>query len=286
MNLRRRRAAGVAMVAVLWIVAALSLLVIGASQSVRQQAAVTTVVQDEVRGQALGAAAVALALQALQAEPQRPQALQRTVFDFAQTSIAVEVMPANGLIPLNSAAAPLLAAMLRVAAGMAPGSADALAQEIVAWREGRPGLRAERPAASGRRHFEAAEDLLQVPGVSYAIYGRVAPLVSVDVGTGTGVNPLAAPPAVLAVLAQGNQALAERIAAQRDAGAVGVDTTMLDPQYLAGGSTTLYRIAADVPADAGKILRFTQDVALSSTGATATPWRVLRSHRQLLPGPG
>ncbi len=279
-----RRAAGVAMVAVLWIVAALSLLVIGAGKSVRQQAAVTSVVQDEVRGQALGAAAIALTLQALQLEAPRPQGIQHAVLDFAQTSVAVQVMPANGLIPLNSAPAPLLAALLRVAGGLAPASADALAQQLVDWRDSiaePPSGRLRRGSASQRR-FEAVEDLLQVPGLTYAIYAAVAPLVSVDLDTGARINPLAAPPGVLAVLAQGDRALAGRIAAQRDAGAVGIDTTALDPQYLGAGSTSLYRIQADVPVNAGKILRFTQDVALQSAEATGAPWRVLRNHKQLL----
>lgn len=279
-----RRAEGVAMVVVLWIVAALSLLVIGAGKSVRQQAAVTSVVQDEVRGQALGAAAIVLTLQALQLETPRPQGIQHAVLDFAQTSVAVQVMPANGLIPLNSAPAPLLAALLRVAGGLAPASADALARQLVDWRDSiaeSPSGRLRRGSASQRR-FEAVEDLLQVPGLTYAIYAAVAPLVSVDLDTGARINPLAAPPGVLAVLAQGDRALAGRIVAQRDAGAVGIDTTALDPQYLGAGSTSLYRIQADVPVNAGKILRFTQDVALQSAEATGAPWRVLRNHKQLL----
>ena len=53
-----------------------------------------------------------------------------------------------------------------------------------------------------------------------AFVERLRPLVTTDQRGGDRVNPLAAPPAVLAVLARGDVALAERIAAQRAASAV------------------------------------------------------------------
>ena len=188
-------------------------------------------------------------------------------------------MPLDGLISLNGASVPLLAALLQVAGGLPAPNAEALAQQLDDWRTGRSGeLGTPVP-----RHFEAPEDLLLVPGIDYTLYARLRPLVTTEQRGGDRVNPLAAPPAVLAVLARGDAALAGRIVAQRAASAVGVDTTGLDPA-LAGssGSTYFYRLVARVPLGEGKILGFTRDVALDSFSPRTAPWRTLRSERQLL----
>ena len=108
------------------------------------------------------------------------------------------------------------------------------------------------------RRFEATEDLLLVPGVDYALYARIAPLVNADLNTGQ-VNPLAAPPAVQALLA-----------------AAGLQSPP------AGGGTDVYRLQARVPLEAGKILLLTQDVALGAALAHTAPWRILRADRQIL----
>ena len=223
--------------------------------------------------------AMRLALQALQTMPQRPQQAVTETVTYGGADIAVEVMPLDGLISLNGASVPLLTALLQVAGGLPAPQAEALAQQLDDWRAGRGGeLGTPVP-----RHFEAPEDLLLVPGVDYTLYARLRPLVTTDQRGGDRVNPLAAPPAVLAVLARGDVALAERIAAQRAASAVGVDTTGLDAT-LAGtsGSTYFYRLVAKVPLGEGKILGFTRDVALGSFSPRITPWRTLRSERQLL----
>ena len=275
----QRHQRGMALIAVRWIVAALAILATGMTQSVRQQVRVTALTLDAVAAQAVGDGAIALALQALQTMPQRPQQAVTETVTYGGADIAVEVMPLDGLISLNGASVPLLTALLQVAGGLPAPQAEALAQQLDDWRAGRGGeLGTPVP-----RHFEAPEDLLLVPGVDYTLYARLRPLVTTDQRGGDRVNPLAAPPAVLAVLARGDVALAERIAAQRAASAVGVDTTGLDAT-LAGtsGSTYFYRLVAKVPLGEGKILGFTRDVALGSFSPRITPWRTLRSERQLL----
>ena len=275
----QRHQRGMALIAVLWIVAALAILATGMTQSVRQQVRVTALTLDAVAAQAVGDGAIALALQALQTMPQRPQQAVTETVTYGGADIAVEVMPLDGLISLNGASVPLLTALLQVAGGLPAPQAEALAQQLDDWRAGRGGeLGTPVP-----RHFEAPEDLLLVPGIDYTLYARLRPLVTTEQRGGDRVNPLAAPPAVLAVLARGDVALAERIAAQRAASAVGVDTTGLDAT-LAGtsGSTYFYRLVAKVPLGEGKILGFTRDVALGSFSPRITPWRTLRSERQLL----
>ena len=249
-----------ALIAVLWIVAALSIMVTGLTATVRQQIQITGVQRDQTSGLALGEAAIALALQELAASRQRPLGIVSATVPYAGVEVEVEVAPLNGLISLNGASVDLLAALLQFAGELDAGQAQALAQTLVEWRDGLPqlDLTADAAARSAPRRFEAPEDLLLVPGVDYALYARIAPLVNADLNTGQ-VNPLAAPPAVQALLA-----------------AAGLQSPP------AGGGTDVYRLQARVPLEAGKILLLTQDVALGAALAHTAPWRILRADRQIL----
>ncbi len=267
-----RRHAGMALIAVLWIVAALSLLVVGMSQTVRQQILVAGMQRDEVVGQALGEAAVALTLQELQVAPQRPRGVVQINQRFDGVDMAVEVMPLNGLISLNGAGPALLANVLRVAGGLNSSAADALAFAMVQWRD-------ERAEGSDKRWFEAVEDILLVPGFDYALYERVNSVFTAVTRSG-GVNPMAAPPEVLAVLADGNLARAASIAQSRTGADANVDTSSLNQGFVARGGADEYRISVKVPLEEGKMLLLTRDIGLSPT-PSGDPWRVFSAARRI-----
>lgn len=292
MAMRRRPCArahgGLALIAVLWIVAALSLMVTGLTATVRQQIQTAAVQRDQVSGQALGEAAIALALQQLQLAAQRPRGVVSDTVSYAGVQIEVELARLDGLIPLNGASPELLAALLRFAGGLAPADAEALARTMVDWRDGRPELSLTESAAAraAARRFEAPEDLLLVPGVDYALYARVAPLVSADLGATARVNPLAAPPGVLAVLAQGNAGQVAQYLSQRAGGEPGADASGFQPAFVGGGGGELYRLRARVPLEEGKMLHLTRDVALSVSASRTAPWRILRTDRQIVASPG
>ncbi len=271
---RFSRQEGMALIAVLWIVAALSLLVIGMSQTVRQQIRLVGTQNDEVRGQALGEAAVALTLQNLQVTRDRPRGLVQIGQQFAGVEMTVEVIPLNGLISLNGANAPLLASAFKVAAGMNASAAEELANQLVAWRS-------EAVEGSEKRMFEAVEDLLLVPGIDYTLYERVQALFTPVTNTST-VNPLAAPPEVLAVLADGNMERASSITQRRAEGEIAIDTSALNQAFLTSGVSDEYRLSVRVPLEGGKILLLTRDVGLFSTPA-GEPWRVFFAMRRILP---
>ena len=273
----QRHQRGMALIAVLWIVAALAILATGMTQSVRQQVRVTALTLDAVAAQAVGDGAIALALQALQTMPQRPQQAVTETVTYGGADIAVEVMPLDGLISLNGASVPLLTALLQVAGGLPAPQAEALAQQLDDWRAGRGGeLGTPVP-----RHFEAPEDLLLVPGVDYTLYARLRPLVTTDQRGGDRVNPLAAPPAVLAVLAQGDTGRVAAYVRQRSSQA-GADASAFQGAFVGGAGTDLYRLQARVALEAGKILLLTRDVALGTNYSRTAPWRILRTQRQLV----
>ena len=273
-----------ALIAVLWIVAALSVMVIGLSGSVRQQIRIAGAQRDQVSGQAVAEAAMALALQTMAASQERAAGVVNVQVSYGGQTIDLDIAPLDGLISLNGANVPLLAALLQTGGGLDTGRAQALAAEIVAWRDTRPEVDPTSPGAASvqARRFEAPEDLLLVPGIDYTLYARIAPLVTAELSGGGQVNPLAAPPGVLAVLAQGNAGQVAAFLRQRDAGQPGADVSALRADFTGVSGTELYRLQARVPLDQGRILLLTRDVALGALYGRTAPWRILRTDRQIV----
>ena len=103
MRLHRRCEQGLALIAVLWIVAALSILVTGLGQTVRQKAQAVGTTRQSIAAQALGDAAVHTALQRLAALPAPPDGLVLDRVEHGGVPIVVSVQPLDGLIDLNNA---------------------------------------------------------------------------------------------------------------------------------------------------------------------------------------
>lgn len=268
----RWRTNGMALIAVLWVVAALAILVTGLSRSVRDEMGLVSLVRQGIVAQAAGDAAIALALQELAATP---AAISRTLhanFVYRGVSMKVTVMPLNGLVDINSASIPLLSRLYEVAGGLSAEASQALAQATVTVRSNvGPGNAADR--------FEAVEDLLRVPGLDYDLYARLSPLLTVYVRSGGRVNPMAAPLEVLTVLANGDGSVASRIIQERDSGVEGIDMTALDPAYTTVSSVRRYRVEARVPLADGGALRVVRVIDLGRNSRDGLPWRTLHNER-------
>ena len=266
---------GVALVAVLWIVAALSILVTGMVQAQRDEVRLVSSSRLAVQGSAIGSAAIQLALQDMAARNQPVARLTRVEVRYAGLSIPVEVIPLNGLVDINRAQAPLLTALLRTAGGLDAERAAELAQYIVASRAASPTQRGPR--------FEAVEDLLQLQGVDFTLYARLSPLVTTDsMGSGR-VNAMAAPEGVLLVLSEGDAGRAARIVAGRDGGEPGVDTTGLLAQYVDAVTTTRFRLVARVPLSDGRRLLSSRMVETGRATPDGVPWRVFHAEDRFEP---
>ena len=226
--------------------------------------------RQEVDAQALGDGAIALALQALRVTPQPIIGVVQTEAVYRGVRIEVQIMPFNGLIDINQAPAPLLQRLFTVAGGLTPDAAQALAQTVIQVRQ--------QPDRRGRAQpFETEEDLLRVPGIDYDLYARLAGLLTADIRGSGRVNPLAAPMDVLVVLADGNIAQAQKIAAARDAGQVAIDTSALDARMLAIQPSRRLRVLARVPlADSG-FMRVVRDIELDARTPTGAPWLIFRA---------
>ena len=261
---------GMVLIAVLWLVAALSILVSGMASSVRGEARLLSQARQRAVAGGVGDAAIHLVLQQMVV---RPEPLSRMVFVdtvYHGTPVRVQVMPLNGLIDLNTAELPLLAQLFAVAGGLPRQAADALAQAAVETRQ-------LRTPQGDTQNFEAPEDLLRVPGVDYMLYAKVAPLVVAGERGSGRVNPLAAPVSVLSVLAGGDVGTATRIASSRDAGQVGVDTTGLGAGFLDNGGAQAIRLDAQVPLADGGWLHVSRSVSLNRSVRDGMPWRTFKT---------
>jgi general secretion pathway protein K len=269
---------GIALVAVLWIVAALSVLVTGMVQAQRDEVRLVSSARQMVSGAAVANAAIQLVLQQLAARGDPVMRLSRIEVTYEGLTVPVEVMPLNGLIDLNRAPEALLATLFTVAGQLPPDRATVLARSLVASRT--PG-----PLTRGGTRFEAVEDLLQLPGVDFGLYARLSPLITTDATGGGRVNAMAAPEGVLRVLSEGNAALAARIAASRDSSAAGVDTTELPAQFIDTVATKRFRLVAQVPLPDGRRLLSSRTVDTGRVAADGVPWRIFQTEDRFEPVP-
>lgn len=189
-----KRQLGIALIAVLWVVAIMSLITVGLVRSVRSEVKIASMDRQRVEAQALGEAAIALAAQQL---PVLQREDPNTVVSSIQTqfqgyAIAVRVQNLTGFINPNMAPPELLAKMFESAGGLSSGAAQEMAMRVVQWRT-------EPDESGANRGIEVAEDLLQIPGFTYDLYARVVDFLTTSVRIGA-IDVNSSPPEVLAML--------------------------------------------------------------------------------------
>lgn len=270
---------GFALIAVLWIVAALSLIVASLSKAAVQEVRAVSSAKQSVEGESLGLAAIHLVLQEMAATSARPQNWRHVGVTYRGVEVQVRVMPVNGLIDLNNAPQALLASLFAHAGPMDSRRAAALAAAVVE-------TRAARDARGRPIGFEAIEDLLRVPGIDYALYAKISALVTADlVGPGR-VNPAAAPTEVLAVIASGDGARAADAAARQRSQRPGVDITALNGEFIdTNAYTQRFQLQARVPLLDGSWLLVMRTVDMSG-GEGSLQWRVIHGESRLEPAAG
>lgn len=259
---------GIALIAVLWIVAALSIIVTGVVHSVRSEVRLVNHTRQAVEGIALGEAAIALVLQDISVRAERPTQLRKIEVVYRGHAMQVEIMPLTGLIDINTAPEPLLTTLYSVAGTKDAAVATALAQATVQ-------VRSERDTRGREKGFEAVQDLLRVPGVDFDLYARLSALITAEAqGAGGRVNPQAASKEVLAVLAQGNLALAGDLAMKRASGATDMDTTGLNAPFIGNLASSRYQLQARVALTDGIQVVVSRSVDIRPDFRSGLPWRI------------
>jgi general secretion pathway protein K len=264
---------------VLWIVGALSVLVTGVVLAQRAELRMAGAARASLVGEAAGQAAIHIVLQRMTAGGDRIDRLTRVAVRHDERDIVVEVMPLTGLIDLNLAPRPLLEAFVARAGGADEKLARQVAEAVVARREAAPG------PAEASSLLAAPEELLSLPGVDYDLFARLAPMVTTGSGGVGRINPLAAPDEVLRFLAAGNAALARRVADDRDAGVVAIDTSRLEGAFIDATVSTRHRFTAQVPMADGARVLVVRDVDTAVDSLSPAPWQTFRTSTRWIAAP-
>jgi hypothetical protein len=249
---------GVALAVVVWFIAGMSLLVAGVVLSARTDARLAQLHLARAQATAVGDGAVNLLLADVKeglfsSEGGGRFAQQRYLLGDWQVDVVA--VPMEWLGNINAASPALLANALQLSGAANAGSAEQLADAVVQWRSGAPGVPASR--------FEALEDLLDVPGMNRATWDVVRDFVAVPTG-GAGLS------------GPDNRS---RRALQRLRGltpesraAVGLSDTDRGAGRSGSGS---YRVDAIVLIGDTRWLR--RRWVTMSAGQSGLPWRVLRT---------
>jgi general secretion pathway protein K len=268
---------GVALIAVLWLVAAMALIITGLVQSVRNEVQVVSLHRQSVLAGSVADAAVLLAMQNMHAKKvELPKGVQKMPVEFEGQTLDVWVRPTNGLVDINQAPIELIAKIYQFAGDLNADDAQTLAQSTVEFRQ----TKNPKGVAIG---FDASEDLLNVPGMTYSLYAKIKQLVTADLRGSSGrINPLAAPLEVLQVLTGGDAARAHVLLAQRDADGIPMDTSFFDPSQIEIASSPNLQFQVQVQLAGANLLEKNVNIYWGTDPRSGLPWRVLSSQQIVL----
>ena len=268
-----QRHRGVALLAVLWIVAALSIMVTSMATSVLGEIRDAGASKSAViaHGQAL--AAINLTLRQVKSDTSAASG-RRTqderLIDSAR--VTVSLTPLSGLIDLNQAAPSLLEALFQVAGQRDSASAAQLAQAVVQ-------RRATKDAQDRPDRIDSPSELLGLPGMDYTTYARTVKFVTTDARSDGRVNISSASDELLLVLAGGNRdlALQLRSAALKPPG--DPPPPGINPSWVGGTVATRFMVVAVVALGDARRFKLTQVVDLAAKDEL--PWQTFRSEQQI-----
>ena len=265
---QKRHQTGMALIAVLWMVAALGIMMAGVIHVVRGELRVVGNARLEVVNTALADAAIRIALRDMVVNKGNGfRAVQNRVIGIFDKQVNLKVIPLSGRIDLNSATAELLSDVMHYAGGESRQSADNLANQIVQ-------SRVQKSAQGEAVKLHAVEDLLLLTRLNYSTYAKIKSIVTVDLNGSGRVNPLAASLDTLRVLTQGDVELARQLYASHLSNPEFMDLTRLTTTYIETAPAARLALQAVVRVDDGSsfMREWRVDVAEQSHGL---PWRVL-----------
>ncbi|MDG2516924.1 general secretion pathway protein GspK [Lysobacter soli] len=165
---------------------------------------------------------------------------------FGDAQVEVKIVDENGKLDINQAPHPLLAALIQ-RKGVEPSEAGRIAGAIVDWRDAdlltQPGGGAEdgdyeaagRPYGAKDAEFESVAELLQVLGMTPALYAKLEPDLTVYSGRAQPDPAYASAELLDAMGLNGADLVAQR---SRPAGALPVDGALPGASMVGAGSGT------------------------------------------------
>ncbi|TXT35254.1 MAG: proteinral secretion pathway protein K [Comamonadaceae bacterium] len=265
---QKRRQIGMALIAVLWMVAALGIMMAGVIHVVRGELRIVGNARLEVVNTALADAAIRIALRDMVVNKGNGfRAVQNRVIDIFDKQVNLKTIPLSGRVDLNSATTELLSDVFLYAGGESRQSADNLANQVIQ-------ARGQKSAQGEAVKLHAVEDLLLFTRLNYSTYAKIKSIVTVDLNGSGRVNPLAASLDTLRVLTQGDVELARQLYASQLSNPEFMDLTRLTTTHIETAPVMRLALQAVVRVDdSSSFMReWRVDVAESSRGL---PWRVL-----------
>ncbi|MDH3230469.1 MAG: type II secretion system protein GspK [Alphaproteobacteria bacterium] len=224
---RSARSRGVALIAVLWLAILLAVIAGSLLTTTRSELRLARNLLDSARADALAEGGIHLAIPfLLDRDAGTRWAADGTVHvvELESGRLEIAVQDAAGRIDLNAAPPELLAGLFR-AAGANPDDAAILAARIADWRDRDEDAsadgaeQAEYDAAGlavrvGNAPFLTPGEILRIPGIDMALYGRIEGAVTVW-SRQRGVDPSAAPRLALLALPGMSESAADALIAAR-----------------------------------------------------------------------
>jgi len=176
--LNRHRQSGVALAIVVWFIAGMTLLVSGIVSEAKIDTRMAQLHYFRAQASAAGDGAIRLALAAQLGQKASGQAgtTGSLSYQVGIKTVEVRMIPAGFFVNISSAAVEDLRQLFAATAADGQASPEALAQAVVAYRDGVNinGGKKNRP-----NEFYAIEDILKVPGISRQVFDRVRDYVVV-----------------------------------------------------------------------------------------------------------
>lgn len=269
---------GVALAMLMWMLAALSLLVSGMVYQSRSDVQLTRLHLDQASARAAATGAGHLLLRdMLQARSEGLYA-GRAIFTgeyvLNELNISARAIPLSGLIDLNKASFGLLRDLFNYTGGLPEAESERLAESIVTRR-----AYAEPDEDELKVHapFAVIEDLLRIPGMTRLVYDRISRSIHAEPGGQNGIDPFAAPPPVLRTIAHGDESMVDLVmdAQQSDPTSEAQLPTGLNQDYLVVRAANAYCMEIDVRREDGQVLQ--QRIwAVISTPVVGIRWQFTR----------
>ncbi|AOG21373.1 type II secretion system (T2SS), K family protein [Acidovorax sp. RAC01] len=283
----RRTGSGAALIMVLWLVAALSLVVAAGARGVRQQTQRTALDLERLRSESLLDAAVQLVAQRLNSEKGQPIGYKMQRMNLGKSEIWVEVTPSGGLVDVNVASEGLLRTLFQRAGAMSAGEAAILTSRVQDYIDpddtpgGVGGAEAAQYRAAGwpslprNGALEDRSELKSVFGMTSELYEIIAPHLGINGQQRIEVD--SAPPALIDALT-GQQGLGARLQnspPEMRAGVLlsGAAAEFFSPVQSSGSQTM--RLRAFLQADGDRWWLREVWVDLSERPDALTPWTTL-----------
>ena len=254
---------GAALIMVLWLVAALSLVVLAGAQGVRQQTQRTALDIERLRVESVLDAAIQLTAQRLLLGRGKDSQYQIQRLSLGQSDVWVEITPSGGLVDVNVASEALLQALFQRAGGLSSGEAAILASRVKDYIDpddtpsGVGGAEAAQYRAAGwpsmprNSALEDLSDLKSVLGMTAGLYEIIAPHLGINGQQRIEID--SAPPALIDALT-GQQGLGARIhksPPEMRAGVLlsGAAAEFFTPARSSGGQTVRVRAFTQAESD-------------------------------------